>query len=98
MSPASEDPRVRVRVLISGGVQGVGFRFSARQMANQRGLSGWVRNHPEGTVETLVEGEEAAVQEFLTWCRRGPIGAVVTDVQITWERFQGESQEFRIVG
>jgi acylphosphatase len=85
-------------VLIAGQVQGVGFRFAARQTAQQQGVSGWVRNRPDASVEAVVEGEEAAVQAFLAWCRRGPIGSVVTDVQVTWAPYQGEFHGFRILG
>jgi acylphosphatase len=96
--PGREEAQVRARVLISGRVQGVGFRFAARQEAQQQGLSGWVRNRADGSVEAVVEGEGAGVQACLAWCRRGPRGAVVTDVQVTWEPYQGEPQGFRIVG
>jgi acylphosphatase len=76
----------------------VGFRFSAQKAARHQRLSGWVRNRADGSVEAMVEGEESAVQAFLAWCRRGPIGAAVTDVQVMWEPYVGELQHFRIVG
>jgi acylphosphatase len=96
--PDSEDTRDRARILIAGHVQGVGFRFAAQKVAQRQRLGGWVRNRPDGRVEAVVEGEGAAVQAFLDWCRRGPLGAVVTDVQVTWEPYRGEFQGFRIVG
>jgi acylphosphatase len=97
MSQASTEPWVRARVLISGHVQGVGFRFSAQQVAQQQKLAGWVRNRLGGEVEVMAEGEGDAVQAFLVWCHHGPEGAVVTDVRVIWEPYQGEFQAFQIV-
>lgn len=98
LRPGSEAAHVRARVLIAGRVQGVGFRFAARQVAQQQRLSGWVRNRTDGSVEAVVQGESAGVQAFLDWCRRGPRGAAVTEVQVVWEPYQEEFQGFRIVG
>ncbi len=69
--------RVARRVLVSGRVQGVAFRWFAKERADALGVAGWVRNLHDGRVETWVEGEEAAVQEMLAWLRRGPPAAHV---------------------
>ncbi len=61
-----------VRAVIEGRVQGVGFRWSCVQEANQLGVTGWVRNLPSGQVEVWAEGDDAAVEGLLTWCRKGP--------------------------
>jgi acylphosphatase len=66
------------RLVISGRVQGVGFRDWMEEKANALGLSGWVRNCHNGSVEALVAGETAAVEELLRLCRRGPLLAQVT--------------------
>jgi len=66
------------RAVISGRVQGVGFRFFAERAAREIGVTGWVRNLPDGTVETVVEGEEAAVHRYLDRLRAGPRGGLVT--------------------
>jgi acylphosphatase len=66
------------RAVISGRVQGVGFRFFAERAAREAGIRGWVRNLPDGNVETVAEGEEEAVARYLDRLRRGPIGARVT--------------------
>src|SRR5215472_15877150 len=87
----------RARIIISGLVQGVYFRADAREVAHQRGLSGWVRNRLDGTVEAVVEGEQSAVQAFIAWCHDGPPGARVTDVQVTWETYVGDFRSFRIL-
>lgn len=68
------------RVVISGRVQGVGYRDWMRDEAARLGLSGWVRNCSDGTVEALVDGEEATVQELLRACQTGPKLASVRDV------------------
>ena len=66
------------RAVISGSVQGVGFRFFAERAAREAGVAGWIRNRPDGTVETLVEGKEEAVARYLERVRSGPGGSRVT--------------------
>jgi acylphosphatase len=66
------------RVLVSGVVQGVGFRFYTRLRASELGLAGWVQNLADGRVEVWVEGQPALVEEMLEWLRRGPPGARVS--------------------
>jgi acylphosphatase len=70
-----------VNLKIVGRVQGVSYRASAQQKANELGIFGWVRNLPSGEVEAHAEGTQASVSAFIAWCRRGPLLAVVTDVQ-----------------
>ncbi len=67
------------------------FRVEARDRARSLGLSGWVRNNPDGTVEAVFEGERERVESMLEWCRRGPAGAVVEEVEVEWEEPRGES-------
>jgi acylphosphatase len=57
-------------------------------------LSGWVRNNLDGTVEAVFEGDDERVDSIVDWCRRGPAGAVVEDVDVSWEEPQGESGFF----
>jgi acylphosphatase len=68
---------------ISGRVQGVGFRYATRQAAEQFGLSGWVRNRPDGTVEASATGATATLDAFEQWLQRGPPGARVKQVACT---------------
>jgi acylphosphatase len=68
------------RLVISGRVQGVGFRDWMLVLAERLGVFGWVRNRRDGTVEAVVDGEEAAVEELLRACRRGPRLAEVTEI------------------
>ena len=83
-------------VLVSGRVQGVWFRGSTKQRARELGLSGWVRNLPDGRVEALFEGDEASVEAAVEHVRRGPPGARVTDVEVAYESASGEEGRFRI--
>jgi acylphosphatase len=74
--------RVRRRVIVRGRVQGVWFRESTRQEAETAGVAGWVRNLPDGTVEAVFEGDAAAVERVLAFCRVGPSAAQVTALDV----------------
>jgi acylphosphatase len=74
---------VTKRLVISGRVQGVGFRFYMEHKAREHGISGWVRNRRDGTVEAMIQGRADAVEAMIRSAQSGPRGAVVTDVQIT---------------
>ena len=82
---------VRYRVLISGRVQGVFFRDSCRRLARQHGVSGWVRNLPDGQVEAVFEGRAEDVDRLVEWVRRGPSRAVVAGVAVQAEPPEGLS-------
>ena len=71
------------RVVISGHVQGVFFRDGMRRQAIRRGVGGWVRNCPDGTVQAHLEGAPDAVAALVLWCRSGPRGAEVEDLRVT---------------
>lgn len=90
-----DEGRARVRVLISGDVQGVGFRWYCRERAMGAGLAGFVRNLPDGRVEAAFEGPAAAVGALVEWCRRGPDMASVAGVETHPEEPLGDSA-FRI--
>jgi acylphosphatase len=72
--------RITVRLIICGLVQGVGYRWWARNEARRLGLDGWVRNRGDGTVELLASGPSAAVEQLLDACRRGPSSARVGSI------------------
>ncbi|MFE2476337.1 acylphosphatase [Streptomyces sp. NPDC059389] len=77
--------RVRSRVIVHGEVQGVFFRDSCRHTALEYGVSGWVRNLPDGTVEAVFEGPAEAVAHLITWTHQGPPTATVTRVEVHQE-------------
>jgi acylphosphatase len=79
----------RAHVFVSGDVQGVFFRYETREQARARGLAGWVRNLPDGRVEAVFEGSSDAVNAMVDWCREGPPGARVTDVEALTEEPEG---------
>lgn len=74
----------RARVRVTGRVQGVYYRQSTVEMANGLGLTGWVRNQPDGSVEALFEGEKTAVDRAIAWCHHGPPRAAVDEVAVEW--------------
>ena len=76
---------MKVRLIIEGKVHGVFFRDSARRKALELGLNGWIRNNSDGSVETVIEGEEHKVRKMIAWCHEGPPAANVTKVTITEE-------------
>jgi acylphosphatase len=77
-------------VVVHGRVQGVFFRDETRRRARSLGVAGWVENRPDGAVEAVFEGSRDAVDSMVRWCRRGPSGARVDDVQVGWEDPRGE--------
>jgi acylphosphatase len=76
-------------VIVSGRVQGVFFRDTARRRAESAGVSGWVRNREDGAVEAVFEGSPAAVEELVEFCRRGPSRAEVASVEVIDEEPEG---------
>ncbi len=87
---------VRAHVFISGMVQGVFFRSETRHEAKKHDVNGWICNVPDGRVEAVFEGEEKNVKEIIEFCRRGPSGARVTNVDITWENYTGKFRNFEV--
>ncbi|MSP91961.1 MAG: acylphosphatase [Myxococcales bacterium] len=74
--------RIQVHVLVSGVVQGVGFRAIAQREAKRRELLGWVRNLEDGRVEAVIQGPEPEVNAMVGWCRKGPLHASVSAVDV----------------
>ncbi len=89
--------RVRAHLKIRGRVQGVGFRWSMMREARKLGVSGWVRNLPDGGVEAVVEGDPERVEALIGWAHQGPAFARVTKVEVKWEKPEG-LRGFRVVG
>lgn len=87
--------RITRRAVVSGRVQGVGFRFFAARAARDSGVAGWVRNRADGTVETVAEGEREAVARYLEMLRSGPAGSRVTSL-VDEETDSGQFSSFEI--
>ncbi|MFH1687820.1 MAG: acylphosphatase [bacterium] len=87
---------VRSQMVITGVVQGVGYRYYCYRRALSLGLTGWVRNEPDGSVTALAEGDRSLVEQFITDLKVGPPSASVTDIKITWSTFGGEFSRFDI--
>ena len=81
---------IRRRVIVKGRVQGVFFRQGCQREAVALGVTGWIRNNNDGTVEAALEGDPDAVERIVSWMRAGPSGAVVTGVKIIDEALLGE--------
>jgi acylphosphatase len=88
--------KVRKRLLISGRVQGVFFRMETKRLADRIGLTGWVRNTPDGQVEAVFEGDEDLVDQAVSWCRNGPSRSNVTGIHLVPEKYSGEFTSFDI--
>jgi acylphosphatase len=88
--------QARARILISGLVQGVFFRREITDLARRLGLSGWVRNLPDGRVEATAEGEKSKLDELIRFCQVGPAGARVNKVDVEWSDNRGEFNRFKI--
>ncbi len=87
----------RARLVITGRVQGVFYRYSTVTEAKRIGqLTGWVRNLPNGDVEALIEGKKDKINELIQWCQKGPPGSNVLGVTTDWEKYVGEFPEFSI--
>jgi acylphosphatase len=85
---------VRAHVLINGRVQGVFFRSETGFRARRLDIKGWVRNLPDGRVEAVFEGEDSNVRQLIDFCKKGPPGARVTSVNVSWETYTGEFLSF----
>ena len=86
----------RLHVLVTGTVQGVWFRESTRREAEQRGVTGWVRNLPDGRVEAVFEGPAHGVEAMAAWCQKGPPNAQVERVDVRAEEPTGEFPTFAV--
>ena len=88
--------KLRAHVIVHGLVQGVWFRQSTKDEADRLGVTGWVRNLPDRSVEAVFEGETKKVEAIVGWCHRGPAGAEVNSVDVSWEPYRQESGHFEI--
>jgi len=87
----------RARVLVTGIVQGVNFRHHTRIQALRRGLAGFVRNRPDGSVEAVFQGDRTSIAEVIDWCHKGPPSARVRNVSVIWEDGEEDFEGFHIL-
>ena len=87
----------RVHLLISGRVQGVFFRSNTRHFASELGLKGWVRNLQDGRVEVVAEGRKKVLDRLIEFCRKGPEGSKVENIDIEWEKPSNEFESFDVM-
>jgi acylphosphatase len=81
-------------LIISGRVQGVGFRYAMLATAERLGVTGWVRNRRDGTVESVIQGDAGAVERMIAWAQHGPASAVVAEVKVS--DGEGEFGDFQV--
>ncbi len=86
----------RLHAVVYGHVQGVNFRTATRRQGHALGVSGWVRNLPDGAVEVLAEGQRSSLQQLLNWLHSGPPSARVRDVRFTWRDYEGAFSQFSV--
>lgn len=86
----------RAHIIVHGIVQGVFFRYRTEKEARSFGLTGWVKNLPDGTVEIVCEGEREAVEKLVRWSRTGPSGAFVERADVSFEEYTGRFPTFDI--
>ena len=84
------------RIIVKGRVQGVGYRWFARQAAQELGIRGYVKNLPNGDVEVAAEGDNAAIEKFIDYLKQGPSFAHVTDIQIIEKVFKYRFKTFEV--
>ncbi|HDN67651.1 MAG: acylphosphatase [Candidatus Latescibacterota bacterium] len=90
------DSYIRAHITVSGVVQGVGYRFFAQRVATQLGITGYVRNLPDGRVEVVAEGKQGAMNAFIEELRRGPWSAHVSGFNLETSGYKGEFNRFTI--
>lgn len=86
--------RSAARIRIDGRVQGVGFRYFVYKNAKRNGLTGWVKNHKDGSVEAHLEGQKEDVSKVAELCKKGPAGSNVKDFTIDWSEPEGTWKDF----
>jgi len=89
--------RSRAHVIFYGRVQGVWFRSNTERKAVEEGLTGWVQNLPDGSVEALFEGDKNTIQSVIDWCQHDQPYARVDRIELSWHEFKDEYNGFRVL-
>ncbi|MFH1671166.1 MAG: acylphosphatase [Candidatus Portnoybacteria bacterium] len=90
------EENIRAHLFVSGNVQGVFFRETARKKAAGEGVTGWAKNLRDGRVEAVFEGKESKVRKMVDWARSGPIWAKIEALDVVWEDYKNEFKEFEV--
>ncbi len=90
------DEKIRAHIFVSGKVQGVFFREKTKKKAEKLEVTGWVKNLLDGRVEVVFEGDKDKVEEMVNWARKGPIWAKIEALDVVWEDYRAEFEEFEI--
>jgi len=88
--------KVRAHIIVSGKVQGVGYRNNTFKQAKKIGVNGWIRNLEDGRVEAVFEGEKQEVEKIVNWAKRGPLSTNISDFKIEWQEPKEEFKNFEI--
>lgn len=86
----------QVKIIATGLVQGVNFRYYTREKADELGLVGWVMNLPDGNLEIIAQGERKNLEKLIKWCQTGPQFARVKEINIEWQKPEGKFNDFQI--
>jgi acylphosphatase len=88
--------KIRVHIVVKGKVQGVYFRQNAQRVCNDYGVTGWVLNMDDGSVEAILEGDKNSVEDAIRWFKMGPPNAHVEKIELNYDRYSGEFKDFKI--
>ena len=89
-------PVIQARIIVSGVVQGVGYRYFTLSLARRYPITGWVRNLPDGRVEVVAEGEQGLINDFISDLRIGPSSGNVAGVEVEWKAYTGDFENFSL--
>ena len=88
--------KIRAHIIVKGKVQGVYFRQNAQRVCNEFGVTGWVLNVGDGSVEAILEGSKNSVEDAISWFMVGPSNAHVEKIELSYDKYSGEFQDFMI--
>ncbi len=85
----------QVEIIITGIVQGVNYRYNTREVARKLGLTGWVKNMPDGSVKIIIQGKKKEIDKFIKWCQRGSELSKVENVDVSWIELEKEADLYK---
>lgn len=89
---------IKIQIFVTGKVQGVGYRLYIATKAQNLGITGWIKNNSDGSVEGVFEGEEDLLKKIIEWCKEGPPFAQVDNVEVYSYSYNGTFKDFKIMG